>query len=235
MNYQLAIQIIVLIVYIITLTLFVITYHKTQQALQWWSGRQSLKLFLEAEKIRDELLQESFTIRRSLELLPENNLELSINKTQECLRKIDNFHQSLAHLSDRLFPAYLQDSLPLAIQYLLEPWVTSYPHIYFHVDLPTSWRHEPAERSLIVLRTLEELLRISLPEVLTQISIYVRLEQQADISKLMVQITYPDISTLIFYKNLPDFQFLCEAFKFLTSGKCFCHSKNLSVTCYFYW
>ncbi len=235
MNYQLVIQIIVLIVYIITLIFFVRTYYKTQKALQWWSCRQSLRLFLEAEKIRDDLLQESFTIRRNLELLPADNLELSSNKTQECLRKIDTFHQSLAQLSDRLFPAYLQDSLPLAIQYLLEPWLTSNLQIYFHIDLPTSWRHEPAERSLIILRSLEELLRITLPEVVTEISVYITLEQQANIGQLMVQITYPDISTLVFYTSLPELEYLCDSFRFLTSGKCFYRSKNLSVTCNFFW
>lgn len=87
MNYQLAIQIIILIVYIVTLILFVKSYYKVQQALQWWSCRQSLKLFLEAEKIRDDLLQESFTIRRNLELLPVESRELSTNKTQEFLKK----------------------------------------------------------------------------------------------------------------------------------------------------
>lgn len=235
MNYQLAIQVLILFFYIMTLLLLVRNYNATQQALQWWSGRQSLKIFLEAEKIRDGLLQESFTIRRSLELLPEGNLELSANKTQELLKKIDNFHQSLAQLSDRLFPVYVQDNLPLAIQYLLEPWFTSHSQIYFHLDMPKSWRHESVDRSLIILRTLEELLKISLPDVLTHISIYICLQQQANICKLVLQITYPDISTLVFYNNLPEREYICKTFKFLTSGKCFCCINNLSVICYLYW
>jgi hypothetical protein len=210
-------------------------YHRIQEALQWWASRESTKLFLEAEKIRDGLLQESFTIRRSLEMLTVDNLELSPNQTQECLKKIDTFHHSLAQLSDRLFPAYLQDSLPLAIQSLLEPWIASRNHIYFHVDMPDCWRHEPAEGSLIVLRALEELLRITLPEVLTPISIYITLKQQGNIAQLLVQITYPDVSNLVFYSSLPELAHLCESFKFLTSGKCFCRTKNLSVTWYFCW
>ncbi|MBW4431467.1 MAG: hypothetical protein KME28_06975 [Pelatocladus maniniholoensis HA4357-MV3] len=235
MNYQFAVQILILIFYMITLFFLVINFYKTQQALQWWSCRQSLKMFLEAEKIRDGLLQESFTIRRSLELLPEGNLELSANQTQELLKKIDNFHQSLAQLSDRLFPVYIQDNLPLAIQYLLEPWLRSHSHIYFHLDMPQSWRHESADRSLIILRTIEELLRISLPDFLTQISIYICLQQQANVGKLTLQITYPDISTVVFYKNLPEREFICQTFRFLTSGKCFCCSNNLSVVCYLFW
>ncbi|MBF2004442.1 MAG: hypothetical protein IGS49_02935 [Chlorogloeopsis fritschii C42_A2020_084] len=235
MNYQLAIQIIILIVYIVTLILFVKSYYKVQQALQWWSCRQSLKLFLEAEKIRDDLLQESFTIRRNLELLPVESRELSTNKTQEFLKKIDNFHQSLAQLSDRLFPVYLQDSLPFAIQSLLEPWLVSHSHIYFQIELPSAWRHEPAERSLVILRALEELLKITLSEALTQTSIYIRLEQKANLGNLLVKITYPDLATLAFYTHLPELDYLCESFKFLTSGKCVCHSKNLSLNCNFSW
>ncbi|MFQ4144506.1 hypothetical protein [Chlorogloeopsis sp. ULAP02] len=235
MNNQLTIQIIILIVYIITLILFVKSYYKVQQAIQWWSCQQSLKLFLEAEKIRDDLLQESFIIRRSLELLPVESRELSTNKTQEFLKKIDNFHQSLAQLSDRLFPVYLQDSLPFAIQSLLEPWLISYSHIYFHIDLPSAWRQEPTERSLVLLRALEELLKITLSEALTQTSIYIRLEQKANLGYLWVQINYPDVSTLVFYTNLPELDYLCESFKFLTSGKCVCRSKNLSLNCQFSW
>ncbi|WP_315791819.1 hypothetical protein [Fischerella sp. JS2] len=218
-----------------TLTLLVRNSCKTQQALQWWSCRQSLKMFLEAEKIRDSILQESFTIRRSLELLPEGNLELSTNQTQELLKKFDNFHQSLVQLSDRLFPVYIQDNLPLAIQHLLEPWLASHSQIYFHLDMPKSWRHESVDRSLIVLRTLEELLKISLPEVLTQISIYICLQQQTNLGKLVLKITYPDISTLVFYKNLPEREYICKTFRFLTSGKCFCCINNLSLVCYLYW
>jgi hypothetical protein len=53
---------------------------KIKQALQWWSYRQSIRLFLEAEKIRDSLLQESFIILRSLDLLKIDDRNLSINK-----------------------------------------------------------------------------------------------------------------------------------------------------------
>ena len=211
------------------------SHNKTQEALKWWFCRQSSKLFLEAEKIRDGLLQESFTIRRNLELLPVDNVELSVNKTQECLKKTDNFHKSLAQLSDRLFPAYVEDSLPLAIECLLEPWLKSHPDLYFHIDLPAYWRDEPAERSLIVLRALEELLRISLPEALAQISLYITLQEVGNVCQMMVKITYPDVSTEERYSSIPELGYLYESFRFLTSGKCFCRSKNMSAAWYFRW
>ncbi|WP_202895419.1 hypothetical protein [Iningainema tapete] len=218
-----------------TLVWFFSSYVKTQQALRWWSDRQSMKLFAEAEKIRDDLLQESFTIRRNLELLPVESLELSFDHTQECLNKINNFHLSLAQLSDRLFSAYLPEGLPLAIELLLQPWVASHPHIYFKMDVPSYWRDEPAERCIVILSTLEELLRITLPQVLTQISIYINLKQQENIRQLLVEITYPDESTLEFHSNIPELGYLSDSFRVLTSGKCFCRNNNLSVAWYFFW
>lgn len=228
-------HIIFLIIYLVTLIRFLVCEHTTQEALQWWSCRESIKLFQEAEKIRDGLLQESFAIRRSLEMLSVDNLELSFNKTQDCLKQIDQFHQSLVQLSDRLFPAYLQDSLPLAIHCLLEPWRTSHPHLYFNIDMPAYWRQEPVGCSLTVVRALEELLRITLPEVLTPMSIDISLEEQQNIGTLIVRMTYPDIFTLISYSSLPELKFLCKTFKMLTSGKCFYRIKNLSIVWYFCW
>ena len=61
---------------------------KIQQALHWWFYREFLKLFLESEQIRDDLLQESFKIRRNLDLLAINNQHLSGKKIQAYIQKI---------------------------------------------------------------------------------------------------------------------------------------------------
>ncbi len=218
-----------------SLVRFLTSYHSIQQALQWWSSRQSTKLFLEAEKIRDDLLQDSFTIRRNLDLLSVDNLNLSGDRIQECLKHIDNFHHSLVQLSDRLFPASLQDSFPLAIECLLEPWLVSNRQLYFKIDMPVYWRHEPAERSLIVLTALNELLTISLPEVLPPTSIYINLKQNRNIGQLIVEINYPNVSTFVLYSSLPELKYICESFRLLTSGKCFIRTKDMKVSWYFCW
>ncbi|MBD2409679.1 hypothetical protein FACHB389_24065 [Nostoc calcicola FACHB-389] len=218
-----------------SLVRFLTSYQRIQQSLQWWSSRQSMKLFVEAERIRDDLLQESFTIRRNLDLLTVDNLNLSDNKIQECLKQIDNFHHSLVQLSDRLFPASLQDSFPLAIECLLEPWLVSNPQLYFQIDLPLYWRHEPAERSLIVLTALNELLTITLAEVLASTSVYITLKQQKNIGQLIVEITYSNMSTFVLHSRLPELNYLCETFRLLTSGKCFNRTRNMNIRWYFYW
>lgn len=235
MSLKLCTQIILVAAYISTIVYFLKSYHKIQQALQWWSSRQSIKLFLESENIRDSLLQESFIIRRRLDLLTVKNPNLLTPETQECLHRIDNFHDSLAELSDRLFPASLQDSLPLAIESLLKPWLISHPDLYFYIDMPASWRHEPAERSMIVLRALEELLITSIPKAITQTSIYITLKQQEKLTQLIVKISYPDVSTRIFYSQLPELNHLYKSFHILTGGKCFYRSQEFNTTWYFCW
>lgn len=223
------------IIYCLTLIRFIASYQKTQEALHWWSYRQSIKLFLEAETIRDNFLQETFAIRRNLEMLSGDDWDLSAYRTQECLTKVENLHQSLAQLSERLFPVYFQDSLPLTIQGLLESWAGSHPHISFHVSLPTTWQSETIENSLIIAWSLEELLKITVPDLLTPISIYINLAKQKHKSKLAIQITYPDVSILTLYYSHLEFEFLSESFRILTSGKCLFFYKNLNIVWYFFW
>jgi len=208
-----------------------------QQALHWWFYREFLKLFLESEKIRDDLLQESFVIRRNLDLLSRDNLSLSETKIQSCIKKIDKFHHSLVQLSDRLCPISIQDSLPLSIECLLVPWINSYSRVEFQINMPIYWRIEEPKSSWIILRILEELLRITLAEteILLPTYIQITLKQIGSIGLLSVKISYPDISTLIFYSYVPELEHLYNSFKFLMSGKCSYFNKNLMSIWHFYW
>jgi hypothetical protein len=228
-------QILLLIGMFTTLLWFLVFDLRIRQALQWWANKESMKRFLEAEKIRDYLLQESFTIRRSLDMLTVDNLDLSVNKIQECVTKIDNFHQSLVELSDRLFPWHIQYSLPLAIECLLESRLIGNSYLSLQLDMPVVWQHQPTERNLIILTILDELLSIALPEVLTPVSIAITLKQGQNICCLMVEITYPDVSTMDLYTNLRELKYLCDIFDFLTSGKCVYRSQSLRGAWCFYW
>jgi hypothetical protein len=238
------------IIFSMTIIQFAILRDKKQKSLQWWSSRQSMRLFREAEIIRDSLLQYSFSIRRNLEMLPADDMTISTGRINECLQTIDNFHDSLAKLSDRLFPAYLPDSLSLAIQSTLENYQLSHPNFDLYLDIPSDWSSEPAEGGLIIVRAIEELLKICIPNTAIQTSnqssnqssnqisptsVRTRLKQQGGKAELIVQITYDDIHTLSFYANLPEARYLCDAFQFLTSGKCFYIRDNLSLNWHLSW
>ncbi|MEA5570794.1 hypothetical protein [Calothrix sp. UHCC 0171] len=196
-----------------------------------------MRLFLEAEKIRDDLLQESFSIRRQLEILPTDNLELLINQRQEYLTKMQKWHQSLAKLSDRLFPESLQEHLPLAIYCLLEQWQISHPDLDLEIILPNSWRREKIDNSLTILMILDELLKVTLPEpeVCLPISIFIHLQQHHNTAHLQITITYPNSFIFISYYNLTYLSYLQKIFHFFTLGKCFFNRKNLTLNCNFYW
>ncbi len=173
---------------------------KFKLALNWLFYKQSIKLYGESEKIRDDLLQESFTIRRGLEALKIQHCNLLNNQVMgypspgfypvgsqllsaylphnespnqsfnnsisEHIKRVENFHHSLVELSDRLFPIYIEESLPLSIQCLLDSCFLAHPHISVDFDMPSYWRKESAQFSLLTLRTLQELMSITIPNFL---------------------------------------------------------------------
>jgi len=214
---------------------FPASYLRSQRALQWWQQRQARQLACEAEKIRDGLLQESFALRRSLEVLLNSEDSTSTHASQEWLKKMEKFHHSLAQLSDRLSPAHIEDSLPLAIQCLAESRLACNSNLKIEIELPAVWRQEPLDRSFVILRVLDELLRITLSELLTELSILVSLKQQGNISELIVQFSARDVQTLVSYWCTEDLEYLSQTFQFLTSGQCFRSKKELTVTWYFRW
>lgn len=228
-------QEIVVVTSIISTLWLLKSYLKTKQALQWWQGRQVLQLSQEAEKIRNGLLQESFTIRRSLELLPVDNSELLVKKSRDCLEKLDNFHHSLSQLSDRLSPAHVEDSLPLAIQSVVEQWQAHYPRLHLHLDLPTHWQDELPNKSMLIIRVLEELLQITLSEILADIDIYISLSPKGKMGELLIHISYDNAARMLSYSSLKELKYLRQIFQTLTLGKCCYRQHYLAVDWFLIW
>ena len=144
-----------------------VSYSRARRALQWWERRRAFQLYCETERIRNGLLQESLAMRRSIELLLGDSCEISLQSVRDWLTGIEKFHHSLGQLSDRLSPPYVEESLPLAIQYLLELWQTYNPKLNIQMELPRDWPDESPECSRVILIALDELLRITLSEVAT--------------------------------------------------------------------
>jgi len=142
-----------------------VSYFRAQRALRWWERRRGFQLYCETERIRNGLLQESLAMRRSIELLLGDSCQISLQSVRDWLKGIETFHNSLGQLSDRLSPPYVEESLPLAIQYLLELWQTYNPKLNIQIELPGDWRDESPECSRVILIALDELLRITLSEV----------------------------------------------------------------------
>jgi hypothetical protein len=148
---------------------------------------------------------------------------------------MEKFYHSLEQLSDHLSPAYIEDSLPLAIQGVVESWQTYNSKLRIKIELPTAWRQESIERSLIILRVLDELLRITASELVRELSLKISLNQQGNLAELIVQILYPDVPTLVSDWSREDLEYLSQTFEFLTSGQCSRRREELTVAWYFRW
>lgn len=223
---------------------------EARRALQWWSDRQTCRFFQAAEGIRNGMLQESFTMRRHLELALTNRPETPPPDGQTWLATIEHLHHALKALSDDLSPPYVDDSLPLAIQSKLEAWKLRDSKCCFTWELPASWQHESYERSQIILMALDELFRLMLVNVagknlgegvseergkaVTKGSIAVRLSSVRDRNELTVQFALPDRWT-----PAPDtareLKYLRQAFCFLTFGECFYRRQPSGLIWYFRW
>ena len=200
--------------------------------MQWWFQSQSVKLATEAEAIRDGLLQESFSMRRTLESLADRE-NLSTQESQEWLKTLEQLHYSLLDVSDRLVPPHIEHSLPLAIKWLSQSWQKTNPQLKIETHLPTDWGDE-LTHSLVVIRVVDELLRITLT-AFTAESLQISLKKHADIHELFLYISFPCLLTLISYSDLKELPYLRQTFRVLTSGQCFCHTEAFTVKWCFRW
>lgn len=224
--------IIVLSVLVSLIGSFAFADRRKQQALQWWFQRQSVKLAAEAEAIRDGLVQESFSMRRTLELLADDE-NLSV-QSQKWLQTLEHFHYSLIELSDRLSLPHVEHSLPLAIKWLIQSWQTSHPELKIEMRLPTESNTFP-KTTLVLLMVLDELLRISLTELLAGTSLQISLEQRKNRGELNFCIFFSNEAMLRTYSNLKELKYLSQTFRFLTSGECFWRRRKLMGIWCFRW
>lgn len=223
---------------LILLWLFV-SYLKLQRALRWWFQQQVRQLLGEVAQIQDGLLQESFSLRRSLELALVEEAALT-SQARTWLEGVEKLHRSLEQLSDSLLPVCLGDGLPLAVQQLVKAWERRNPGLEFEVTLPDVWRSEPAERSVVILRSLEELLKMALAEPLSQAGVRISLSLQPSAMRkqtgqLAVQITYPNLSALTARFDAQTWQSLQKVLRILISGQCSYRKQNSTLVCELRW
>lgn len=211
------------------------SYRGVRRSLQWWQHRQSAQLCFEAEQIRNGLLQESFAIRRGLELALADEMVTSKQVDPNWLKQIGKIQQSLEKLSDHLSPPYLEDNLSLAIRWLIEQWQITYPNLDVETNLPADWRHESIEQNRIILTTVNELLRLVLSQSVLPVSLSVNFKQQQHAHELVVQFSVAAGSTLTSDSSQTELEYLRQSFQFLTSGTCYLQRKDAAQIWYFRW
>jgi hypothetical protein len=212
-----------------------LSYQQTQRALIWWNSRQWLKMYQEGEAIQNGLLQESFVIRRHLEISSVDPSFCQQEQEQYYLATMEKFHNSLKELSDYLSPAHIDDSLPLAIQYLLVKWESRIPGLNLQMKLPNEWHHELLFTSRCILLVLEELLQMTSSIFCSTLSIFVSLETRENFHELKVKLTDLKTSKQIYISNLPESDYLRRAFIFSTFGECFYEHDDAAEIWHFQW
>lgn len=209
-------------------------YLEMQHALRWWFKQQSAQLCSAAEQIHNGVLQEVFVIRRSLELSLSNEAGASMTQNRDWLIKTEELHKSLVQLSHVLSPPYLEESLPLAIQSLVQ-YQTIRSGIILKMVLPTNWQAYSPDRDRIILNVLHELLTVSLPVAALEGFHCIQLSSNGKLGELTVALTCIDRPALKTLMHTKELIYLCRCFQYLTPGQCLCQVKNLKITWRFRW
>jgi hypothetical protein len=205
------------------------------ETMRWWHQRQALQFNAQATEIRDDLLQELFAVRRGLEVWSKSNNNASSHYHHDWLQKIERLHQDLEEISNHLSPPYLEESLPLAIQYAVDSWRTHYRQLEFVLDSPVRQSGESLACNRIILMTLHEFLQLillNLPEV---DFLRIRLSLQETGNRLAIEIPCTSQSTLASFLASDDLKYLSQAFELLTLGECLYQQRELGMTWYFLW
>jgi hypothetical protein len=210
--------------------------YRTQRALRWWHSRQLARMRQEGEAIRNGILQNTFVMRRHLESPLPSSPEIQQKLDIHHLENIEQFHYSLRELSDYLYPAYIDESLPLAIRHVLNTWKNRFPSLNIEYELPTEWHDESGDRSQVILIALEELLTWSVSNTSNNFSLLVSLTLQGNLNELMIKFTGLDVSKFtLTTATTEDLLHLCRALKFWISGKCFHCRQNQAEIWYLRW
>jgi hypothetical protein len=212
---------IVIIIFIIAAFGLFIYHRRTQQALLWWNNRLWMRMCEEGEEIRNGLLQDSFAMRRYLELSTINAATSEVSEKKHYLEAFEKFHTSLNELSDYLFPPHIDDSLPLAMQHLLDSWKFRIKGLTIESDLPSSWYQESHQLSRIILMILDELLRIYIIDNYTNLSIVTSLNKCNIYSEIIVTFIHDShIRQNSSNPSSSELKYLHHSFQFLTNGLC---------------
>jgi hypothetical protein len=204
---------------LICLILYLAWQHwQTRQVIRWWQKRQADWRYRESERLRDNVLQSLFGIRRQLELMSSQDNQAA----DELAQTIQECQVELNHLSDRLFSTYAVESLPLAIHELFDEMKTLFPKVQFgmqgELDLDTSaygdghfliiWLRELFQAVLTKAEVRAVAIDISAPKATQHIAVRVNFscDDQLACSKLHQLITL---------------NYLCQTFNLVTGGRCY--------------
>lgn len=208
---------------------------QTQQALRWWFEQQHDWLCREAEQVRNGPLQNTFVMRRQLEM-NSDSLSKPLTEQPAWIAQVTQLNGQLVRLSDELSPPYLETSLPLAIQ----AWAQDECLPGLMLCLLPSWPAEPTARVSLLLSMLTHLLRWSMQADEPPTVASLELGQQVSwgvqpVGVLTVRLDYPTAAAADEVGRSPHSVFLSRAFAVLAPGRCTQRQQQQRIVWQFRW
>ncbi len=205
------------------------SYWRMQRSLRWWLTQAAVERTDQADQIQNGLMQDLFALRlslsKSLDLSQPNQTQpnqTQPNQTQPNQAAIETLYNTLYtnlnQLSAALSPPYIRESLPLAIQAMLQQWQAAHPEAKLQLALPATWDLEPIARSQVLLTTLAALLKLSEAAAISALSL--ELSQESGQAKLILRLVYRDSATRSAATHAKELRYLRDCFRCLMPGWC---------------
>ncbi|MEO0541127.1 MAG: hypothetical protein AAFZ80_09720 [Cyanobacteria bacterium P01_A01_bin.105] len=229
-------------------------YEQQQQAWRWWQTRQQQQQQQRADAIRDGVMQQAFGFRRYLEQLITSTAQDHPSRGQSAndgasnglsnpavapisnwLEQFNRFYQQLETLSNELLPPFVEDSLPLALQCLLN---SSHPPVPLTTtaDRPLP---PPAPENVGIYQTVLAVVAELLPVLQAHgpQSWQAQLSYQEDDDRYGLSFTTEETATanLSSLRQVKELNYLQEVFRSLTSGTLEVSQDNRILTCRLVW
>ncbi|MBE9066070.1 hypothetical protein IQ260_05330 [Leptolyngbya cf. ectocarpi LEGE 11479] len=198
-----------------TTALYSAVRRRRRRAWQWWHQRQTAQLHKQAESIRDDLLQQTFAFRRYLESTLATHADT--DQAEQWLERFQSFYQSLEQLSDRLSPPFIDDSLPLALQFMVQTWQHSHPGLTVKLDVPSDWPGQSVNNNPIILSVITGVIELLTPVDDYQLQII--LERQDNLCTLTFKQENYQATGQKICASTPEITHLKEIFCGLTAGR----------------
>ncbi|MGD1943251.1 MAG: hypothetical protein ACFB0G_18300 [Leptolyngbyaceae cyanobacterium] len=189
------------------------------ELLRWWHRYQAQLLNQETDFVRNGLLQEIIALRRRLEVACHTHPASQPYDCHTQLSEMQRLYELVEDFCHRLESPYQQDSLPLALQSALQPWVRS---LNLQTELAQTWSVEPIEQTrllLLLTKTLFDTLSAMEPQPTTTL---LTLVENNGSKQLWVQAEYePALLTPTFATSIEQaLQPFLETFRLLAQADC---------------
>jgi hypothetical protein len=207
---------------------------KLRAAFQWWQGCWFRDAAHQEEMIRDGVLQDIFSLKRGLELSSLTGLAPPLSEIAVWIDQLELLYRTFDRLGDRLHPPYLEDSLDLALQHMIERWIDKYPGITLSIQHPRRLDPSMSGFNRILLFSVEQLLLLFL-QVQDMMTVRVLLTKKDTLSilRLSLDLTQQNLANLD--STLQEIEYLQLVFPVLVNGHLIHSSSSTLLSCEFSW